>query len=49
MIFRGFDRLDCLLDGTDTTVVEFATGILTPLDFGVEAGNQLPQRRDLAE
>jgi len=47
MIFRGFDGLDGCLHGADTHVVEFATGKLPVLDLGVEAGNQLPQRRDL--
>ena len=47
MIFGTFDVLDSFLHGTDTSVVEFATGILAPLDLGVEAGNQLPQCRDL--
>ena len=41
MILGGFDSLDGLLHGTDTLVVEFTTGILAPLDLGVEANNQL--------
>ena len=37
MIRRGFDRLDCLFDGTDTLVVEIATGKLLALDLGDDA------------
>ncbi len=47
MILGGFNGLDGFLDGADTPVVEFATGKLPALDLGVQAGNQLPQRRDL--
>ncbi len=47
-MFRGgLDGLDGFLHGADTLVVEFATGKLPVLDFGVEAGNQFPQRWDL--
>lgn len=35
------------LHGNDRLVVEFATKKLPALDLGVEAGNQLPQCRDL--
>ena len=47
MIFGCVDSLDGFLHGVDSPVVEFTTGILTPLDLGVEANNQLPQCWDL--
>jgi len=46
MILGGFNGLDGFFHGADTLVVEIV-GKLPALDLGVQAGNQLPQSRDL--
>jgi hypothetical protein len=42
MILGGLDSLDNFLHGSDSPVVEFATGKLPALDLSVETSNQIP-------